>query len=356
MYRWMYLTVVLVACSSNPEPQPDVDAAPEPAGRLAVIDLPVPNDLAPDGSTALIEDIGAPMVDVYFYDTATDERHVVTTTGDFERAVTGISATGVISGFHGDPIEAALWSADTDWVGLGSPNATGCDLAISDGWDVSADGTATVGLLWNGCATEPFLWREGGFVPLQALGIGGRATKIADDGSAIGGFAQTAAADRTPAVWDATSGDGVMLDPAGEVIGEVLSVSADGSRVAGIWNQDAFTWTEAGGVVDLGKLPGSLGTDSAYANAIAAGGALIFGGSGDTFGGGIHAFVWTADGGMRALEDIVAANGIEVPDGLTLANVIAASTDGTVLLGTTNDANLNQATFVLHLQTRAYGL
>jgi hypothetical protein len=87
---------------------------------------------------------------------------------------------------------------------------------------------------------------------------------------------------------------------------------------------------------------------------MSADGNLIFGGCGDAFSGIPIAFVWTEAEGMRSLEEIAADNGLTVPDGFRLSSVLAASADGSVLLGVANDDLFGQKSFVLELPVSAY--
>ena len=66
------------------------------------------------------------------------------------------------------------------------------------------------------------------------------------------------------------------------------------------------------------------------------------------------AFVWTADAGTRALADVVTAAGVTLPEGTWLQSVLAASADGTVLIGTAFDGEGNPKTFVLRVPASAY--
>jgi hypothetical protein len=335
---------------------------------LEVLELGLPVDLTPDGSIALIEDISSPTAELYFFDTVSKELTLKTELGDpLRNLATAISATGHISAFQGEPVQAALWSEDDDWRHIASPFPAGCDQDFGAGFDVTADGTIVVGMLWNGCAPEAFLWTDdGGDGVLTALEVLGepfegstlapsnRATVVSDDGLVIAGFAQNGPVDRSPAVWY-PDGSGFLLDPSNQdAPGEVLSISADGSVIAGIWGNLGFLWTEADGVVDLGTLPIALPSDPVYPNAIAADGALIFGGVGNPFFGIPAAFVWTPEQGMRSLADIVSANGITIPDGQFLTSVLAASEDGSIVLGATMDELGTQRTFVLTLPVSAY--
>ena len=136
----------------------------------------------------------------------------------------------------------------------------------------------------------------------------------------------------------------------------MLSISPDGRIVAGIWNFDGFYWTKKSGTVKISKLPNGLPSSRTYPNAIAAGGKVIFGGSGDPFSSVPTAFVWTAAEGMKALQPIISAHGIVIPAGYTLTDVLASSADGTGLLWLAYDPSFRQVSFVLRLPVSAYGL
>lgn len=335
--------------------------------RFVYVGRPV--DLTPDGTLAVIEDPSTTTTDAYFYRVDTGELRVVTGSGDpTQDFATGISADEALVALHGVPVQAGVWTQAGGWVDLPSPFTTGCDVNVASAWDVSSDGTSVVGMAWEDCHPAAIRWARAtdgtatahpldrlGSRPAGAAGMPtNRASAVADDGSLIGGFAETEMADRWPAIWHA-DGTGMLLP--GTMLdapGEVLAVSADGSMVAGTWNLEAFVWTEAGGVVSLGVLPGSLGGDAAYANAIAADGALVFGGSGSL--GALTAFVWTEADGMRPLADVVSAAGIDLPSGTVLQNVVAASTDGTVILGSAATASGATQSFVARLPLSAYGL
>ena len=342
-------------------------------GAIDFVPIDTAVDLTPDGSVALLTALGSAEGDVYLCDTETLVPDLVTTAGSPLRDfVTGISATLRVSALHGDPVQAGLWSEAGDWLDLGSTTPVGCDQDIAGAWDLSADGSVAVGMVWNGCAAEAFRWSDstgvGVFTPMEVLGASfpgsklppsNRATVISDDGAVAAGWAQTDIVDRWPALWFKT-GEGTLLDAGGmfpaDAPGEILSISADGAVVAGIWNQDGFYWSEASGLVDIGRLPTSLPGEPCHPNAISLGGQLIFGGSGDPFFGIPAAFVWTEADGMRSLQEIAAASGIHIPDGTLLTNVLAASVDGSIVLGTAVDESLQQQSFVLKLPVSAYGL
>jgi hypothetical protein len=338
--------------------------------NIGVADRPV--DITKDGKTALIQDGASPNGDLYFYDTATGAITRKTATGDPAYCLaTAMAANGNrVSAykFHGaTSIVAGIWDTCSGWADQKEIYDGGCPGPPdneSSAWDLSADGSVAVGLMWRGCSTEATMWSEKNGTwtakTLQHLGMAGgseRATVVSDDGSVIGGFAQVPQADRSPAVWS-SNGTGVLLDPTQMVVGEVLSVSPDGAMVAGVWNLDGFTWTKAGGVVDIGKLPNPQPTDAVFLNAIANNNQLIFGGDGDPNVGGlgnpVTAIVWTKAKGMRTLQSILTAQNIAVPTGYALTVVLAASEDGSVLLGQATDATFGTHNFVLRLPASAY--
>ena len=344
------------------------DTGSEVEPDFAMIDLSRPIDVTPDGSIALVEDPSNLQLDAYFYDTATGDLTYAATIGDaaFDFS-TAISDTRRISALHDVPVQAGLWTQAGGWLDLESPYATGCD-DVAAAWDVSADGSVAVGMAWNSCSAHAFRWVDDGgagtTTALDVIGTGwngnpptNRATVVSDDGLVIAGFAQNGGAvDRAAAVWQA-DGTGILLAPNEEWPQEVLSISADGQMVAGTRGYDGFYWTEAEGMTSLGQLPEADAPTNTFPNVIAADAELVAGGFGDPWGFSVPvAFVWTRDDGMRSLHEIIEANGLDVPEGVVLTNVVAASADGSVLLGSAYDADGYPKSFVLRLAPSAYGL
>ncbi len=110
------------------------------------------------------------------------------------------------------------------------------------------------------------------------------------------------------------------------------AVSADGSVVVGTAEiasglfGHAFRWTAAGGVQDLGTLPGYL---ASFSSAVSADGSTVVGSLGN-LGPGQRAFRWTAAGGMQDLG---------VLPGYLSTTPVAVSADGGVVVGSTTLAN-----------------
>jgi hypothetical protein len=360
------LGLVLAACSNEDTSGPS-DAV---SASIRFVPLAWPVDLSPDGRVAAIQDASSYSGDLYFYYPGTGTLEFRTQVGSPLRDfATGLSATGVVSALHGDPVQAGFWTDRSEWTDIVPAYTRGCGFDFAGAWDVSADGTSIVGLVWNGCGAEAFRWDGRGrgiMTPLERLGASfpgsssppaNRATVIADDGGITAGWAQTDMVDRWPAWWRPDGTGELLTGNTPDQPGEVLAISRDGRVLAGTWGGQAFYWTEAGGTVLLGLLPGGDPFfDAAYANAVSAGGKLIFGNSGNPFFTTPRAWVWTASGGLRELAPILEDAGLTLPAGYLLTGIVAASTDGTRVLGTAMTDQGMTVTFVLTLPVSAYGL
>ena len=338
--------------------------------------MPWAQDVSPDGKTVMVQDPFSATRGVYFYDVATKQLTLQFEQGSDENDIAwALSSNGAVAGNFGDTPQAGIWSQAGGLTTLPTHAAANCDAFSSIAWDVSADGSSVAGMDWNGaCQTTSWIWSTASGTPvwtaLDTLGTlfpgdtgvpSNRAIVISNDGSTIGGTARNGAlsVDRAPAIWHA-DGSGFMI-PTGGVFaddcpGEVLALSPDGSMAAGTWCQNAYSWTQAGGVVDLGRLPTTDPTDEVYANAIAANGKLIFGTSGNGFFGIQQPWVWTAATGMRDLTSVLKQYFVQVPAGYYLATVRAASADGTVVIGQAYSPEGLQVTYVLTVPVSAYGL
>jgi hypothetical protein len=140
---------------------------------------------------------------------------------------------------------AAIWRQSTgEWESLGFlPNALNCP-SRSSGYELSADGTIATGLSWDGCSGRGFVWTEKtGMLELQPLANGGnRSSVMSADGTWFGGFAQ-GSSNRTPCIWNADLSGELLDPPDGDVVGEVVGISDDGSVMLGTWSGDASKWT-----------------------------------------------------------------------------------------------------------------
>jgi hypothetical protein len=360
----------LTACSDS------TGSSGNEPGRINFIPMAYPQAVTPDGKTVMVQDPFGQAMDVYFYDVATKQLKFQTQAGtSYNDIAWGLSNNLVIAGNYNDPAVAGIWSQADGWTSLTSQSGELCDGNTTVAWDIDAAGTSVAGMEWNAnCTVTGWLWNNSSGTPvwtaLDTLGSpwpgdttvpSNRPTIISDDGSTLAGFAQNGAmnVDRSPAIWHA-DGSGFLI-PTGGVFtddcpGEVLALSADGSMAAGTWCQNAFYWTQAGGVVDLGRLPTTDPIDNVYANAIAANGQLIFGTSGNGFFGLQQAWVWTAATGMQSLQDVLTKYFVQVPAGYYLLSARSASADGTVVIGQAATPDGYIVTYVVNVPVTAYGL
>ena len=120
--------------------------------------------------------------------------------------------------------------------------------------------------------------------------------------------------------------------------------------MAGTWGGAGLHLDRHGSANFIESLPSNDEFAETYANAIAANGQLVFGGSGRP---GVR-----LDCRRRhtKLQDIATAAGIEIPQGVVLSTVKAASADGTIVIGQAINATQRAYSFVLKLPASAYGL
>jgi hypothetical protein len=115
--------------------------------------------------------------------------------------------------------------------------------------------------------------------------------------------------------------------PGGNVSSEAFGVSPDGSVVVGVGRagliDEAFRWTSAGMV--------GLGGESA-AQAASTNGAVVVGSRTSTQGTE-EAFYWTQAGGMQSLLSVLSAQGADVTGWSSLEVAYDVSSDGTAIVG-----------------------
>ena len=231
-----------------------------------------------------------------------------------------------------------LWSEIEGWIDLGhTPNGCIVDDSWGSGFDLSDDGSVVVGLARCCAEAQAFRWtRQSGMVSLVAPvgGGAGRATAIADDGTAIVGFVEHPVLGfRRPVRWlpDGTPD----LYAGNETKGEALATNRDGSIIVGTSVRHATDvahyWSASDGLVHLGSLSGNP-WDRSVATDIADDG-TIYGHSHNSLLGITEAFVWTREAGMRRLQDVLLAAGADVPADIWLNGVYTVSGDGSRVVG-----------------------
>ncbi len=171
------------------------------------------------------------------------------------------------------------------------------------------------------------------FLPLQ-----GRANGISADGRVVVGER-----DEQAVFWNSASGSYVVIDPRPDWVGYAVATSANGSVVVGSTRQvlpvnplspnlTAFRWSEATGMIFLGP----SGSVHSTAAGVSSDGSVVVGSSSD--GGGDVAFRWTEPGGSVLLGAL--------PGGVGNSNASGVSGDGSIVVGSsTMDLQGNQHAF-----------
>ncbi|MHC4179470.1 MAG: PEP-CTERM sorting domain-containing protein [Planctomycetota bacterium] len=212
-----------------------------------------------------------------------------------------------------DPTEACLWTADGEIVGLGKPPG-----GKSFAYAVSADGSVVIvdGVTGPSNDHEVFRWTaaEG----LVSLGEGS-ALDISADGSVIfcKGLADPTVDDKY-FLWTAESGRIGLNNPMSSRRNR-CGISADGSTVI-VGNR---RWTAETGWVDLGF----------GARAVSADGSIVLGEKGHVFYGA-QAQIWDEINGSRNLKEVLTNDyGLDLSDWWDLDAATGISDDGTVIVG-----------------------
>ena len=256
--------------------------------------------------------------------------------GDVLSKATFISADGTVvvgESQSSNGLEAFRWTEADGMVGIGDlPGGFFFSRALS----ISADGAVIVGESNAANGFEAFHWEDGTMTGLGDLPGGffmSQAYTVSADGSVVAGNSQStegAEAFR----WTEDGGMVGLGDlPEGTFFSVVYSTSADGDVLAG-WGQsadgiEAFRW-EDGVMTGLGDLPGSFFFSVALATS-ADGSAVV--GYSEAEPQGYHAFLWTEDGGMRSLKDVLEDDyGLNL-NGWKLSLAYDISDDGSAIVG-----------------------
>jgi probable HAF family extracellular repeat protein len=276
-------------------------------------------------------------------------------------AVRDLSVDGSVA--VGDSsVGAYRWTTTIGGTALGD-FVGGTGTSFSAG--VSADGTIVVGAADAPTGTQShlraFRWTltnvatgQGTMVNLGDLPGGDSysvAAKVSHDGSVVVGGASSAASlagssftlDFEAFRWTQAGGMVGLGDlPGGGFHSFANAVSGDGSVIvgaststaSGISDFEAFRWTQATGMVGLGDLPG--GNFASTATAVSADGSIIVGSSAVAIGVGgldIYApFIWDAASGMRDLRTVFSQLGLTLNQ-LTMTDATAISDDGRTITG-----------------------
>jgi probable HAF family extracellular repeat protein len=226
--------------------------------------------------------------------------------------------------------------------------------AKSSATAVSRDGSIVVG--WaevNNIATRhAFVWQGGVMTDLGVLPGGtSMATSVSGDGSVIAGYASDSNGFVQAARWQ--GGTLTTLGTLGGTSSVAQAVSGDGAAIGG-WSyiaggvQHGFIWRN-GVMNDIGNLGGNFGSVSALSEH-----GDIAVGTADVASATFHAFRWTRATGLRDLNTLLAAAGINMT-GITLINASAITGDGRFIAGD-GDFGAGQSAYVLYYDDGAAGL
>jgi uncharacterized membrane protein len=239
-----------------------------------------------------------------------------------------VSANGaVITGhsFSWGNIQAFRWTATEGMTPLGFlPGDTRSRASA-----VSSDGAVIVGDSWSTGAVRGYRWTSAGMTDANAsrlLGLN------ADGSVAVGRMGDAAhrwtqASGWTPLSLIAACGP---IGSNTECTSEARATNADGSVVTGYVKVGmafgkSFRWTPAGGMQLLGDVAGCSYCGS-EGNAISADGNVIVGMSDG------RAVRWTAEEGLRPIDDLLAAAGVNVSNWV-LVEATGVSADGSIIVG-----------------------
>lgn len=222
----------------------------------------------------------------------------------------GVSGNGsLVVGYGGG--KAFEWTQATGMVALASTQS----YAYSNALAVSADGSSIVGYATTSA-----------FGPSGILGPG-LATGVSADGRVIVGSTPNGEIFR----WTSATGT-VALGSGGASAISIDGSTIVGSRASTSDSSTAFRWTASTGVVDLGTFRGN---NHSEADGASGNGSVIVGRS-FAFGGGAsfsqQAFIWDARDGMRNLQDVLTADGLNLT-GWQLTEATAVSANGLTITG-----------------------
>jgi uncharacterized membrane protein len=239
------------------------------------------------------------------------------------------------------------------WTEVGGTQSLGSPMSRAA--DVSSDGAVIVGTLGY-FGQEAFRWTEAD--GLRLLGflrgdVSSGATAVAGNAGVVVGWSLGP----RPSPQALPSGRAFRWTPAagmqdlGTLPGRegprgALGISSSGDVIVGWFDREAFRWTAAEGMVGLGFLPGGI---RSVATDVSRDGSRVVGGSMDGRGNG-DAFLWTPDGGMRSLEEVLIVDeGLDLA-GVRLREVSSISDDGKVIAGTGRRDGLIPVNWIVDLR------
>jgi uncharacterized membrane protein len=207
--------------------------------------------------------------------------------------------------------------------------------------DISADGSIVIGR----SGELPFRWTQA--TGMQSLGLSGgwtsaTPTSISTTGAFITGFASTASG---PMLFRWTASGFETLTP---LVGNAVSaagISDDGQTIAGRSGSGLYRWTQAGGLQNLGVLPGY---STMTVTDMSADGSVIVGYAATGFPSFSNdSFIWTQATGLVTLSSYLTAQGVNL-SGWSLQFAFGVSADGQTFVGLGTNAGPERG-WIVHL-------
>ncbi len=254
---------------------------------------------------------------------------------------------------------AGLWTDGAGWhdtVPPIPPDGDELDGAYSDAWGLSGDGSTLTGLYWHNTGRgKPCYWRlADGTVPLPVnTGRSGRVNASNYDGTVVAGWEETPTGPWRPTAWRNGVKHTLTDTP---IMCMAEAINTEGSIIVGnTYNEQAarrnaarWDWNGSSYVLtDLGVLPGTPQTFIArvWASSVSDDGTIITGQNRFQDNGPFSletSFVWTAPGGMRSIEDVLADHGLAFPENWKCIQALVTP-DGSAIAGAC--VNLNEPAF-----------
>ncbi len=255
----------------------------------------------------------------------------------FLSSATDVSADGsIVVGAAGGEFgfQAFCWTDTDSMTVLGEPTVAGAATSASQ---MSPDGAVVVGFMSLGGGQQAFRWKPtDGITELPYLGESGirsSANSVSADGTVIVGFSENPS-EQQAVRWTSSDVVGLGFLPGGTNRSGATATSADGSIIFGYAEVNsgyqAFRWTAAGGMEPLGDVPEvdhQILILETSADGDIAVGVNLTGPSTE------KAIIWTRDGGIQPLAEVLAANGATIPPGWTLKEANGVSANGRWVVG-----------------------
>lgn len=300
--------------------------------------------ISPDGKWVT----GTSSLGTFLYNDQAGFNTVVPLGNNSDPKVTDAGAFGI--GTYTDPNNNLVTAAR--WDGLGNvtylPGLVGqSGSSLTTAYGMNDDATVICGLGWiNGGTAHAFRWTAAtGTQDLgSALFNSSRANGVSGNGNVVVGWDGNP---RRAAIWT-----GLTETVIGAVAtsSEAWAASFDGSVVTGYQSGQLMRWTQPSGVVLLGKLPGSVSSDTATGLDISADGGTIVGVNGSVLGTGFRALLWRQDLGLVDLKVYLENNGFATAlNGWSLLQAYGVSADGRFVCGVGINPSSQTEGFIVQL-------